>query len=768
MLDELARRRPPRHGTGVYEPMPPVFGPASPSPIALVVLRRRRAATASLAVADREDRELRALEQLLDVERLAERLRRAQRRVELGLRAADPDALAGGEPVGLDDARRPRDRERPRGRNAGRLHHVLRERLRALDPRRRRARARRRRCRGGAARRRARRRAAPPARRRRGRRRARRRAARATPGSSARAGMAASRAPRFPGFPGAACSSVSRRAARERPRERVLAPARADDEHLHARESSQPRRRSISAMDAPPYAAAEVEVVRLPGGASERDRVAVEEPLEIRIGGAPVAVTMRTPGHDEELALGFCLSEGLQPRGARAAGRPRREHGRRRRAGFDPARLQRSFYTSSSCGVCGKGALEAVAVEAPRVESAAARAARARRRRCPTGCARRRRRSPRPAGCTRPGSSTRDGALLCAARGRRPAQRVRQGRRLGVPRRACCRSRSTCSASAAGSRSSSCRRRRSPAARSSSPSARRRASRSSSPPTAGSRSAASSAAARANVYTRAVADRALTGVLLVGGASSALRLAEGARAARRRDARRARAGALLGEACDERIAVGKAPTAELPFPVLDDGAECARRSPASSPGCARRARHVRRAAGRHARSSRPARCRARGGVPRRRRPADGPAARRLPRSRRSHWRGERSIAREQARRRVVELDGAARNVNTPRIWSLTRHTTSSWAAFARLAPVRGLRRLSAGQRALDVGAGTGALTAELVRRGGEVAAAEPSPAFVAALRSRSPASMCVRRARRSCRGRTTRSTSRSRSWWSRS
>jgi len=122
-------------------------------------------------------------------------------------------------------------------------------------------------------------------------------------------------------------------------------------------------------MDVPPYAAAEVDVVRLPGGATERDRVAVEEPLEIRIGGAPVAVTMRTPGHDEELALGFCLSEGLRPERARvpddlAANTIDVDAG-----GFDAARLQRSFYTSSSCGVCGKGALEAVAVEAPHVDS---------------------------------------------------------------------------------------------------------------------------------------------------------------------------------------------------------------------------------------------------------------------------------------------------------------------------------------------------------------------------------------------------------------
>jgi FdhD protein len=121
-------------------------------------------------------------------------------------------------------------------------------------------------------------------------------------------------------------------------------------------------------VKAPPYATARVEVVRFPDGPAA-DAVAVEEPLEIRIGGEPVAVTMRTPGHDEELALGFALSEGLRPSAARlpddlAANAVELEAG-----GFDPERLRRSFYTSSSCGVCGKGALEAVAVEAPRVES---------------------------------------------------------------------------------------------------------------------------------------------------------------------------------------------------------------------------------------------------------------------------------------------------------------------------------------------------------------------------------------------------------------
>src|SRR4249919_968438 len=123
------------------------------------------------------------------------------------------------------------------------------------------------------------------------------------------------------------------------------------------------------ALEAPPYSAAPVEVVRMPGGSTERDQVAVEEPLEIRIEGRPVAVTMRTPGHDEELALGFCLSEGLSPTRAALPADLAANAVEVGAPGFDPARVQRSFYTSSSCGVCGKGALEAVAVESARIES---------------------------------------------------------------------------------------------------------------------------------------------------------------------------------------------------------------------------------------------------------------------------------------------------------------------------------------------------------------------------------------------------------------
>ena len=119
----------------------------------------------------------------------------------------------------------------------------------------------------------------------------------------------------------------------------------------------------------PPNSISRVRVTRVPGG-EDGDVVAVEEPLELRIGGLPVAVTMRTPGHDEELALGFCLSEGLSPIGARVPDDLAANTIEVDAPGADVGGLQRSFYTSSSCGVCGKGALEAVAVEAPRVESA--------------------------------------------------------------------------------------------------------------------------------------------------------------------------------------------------------------------------------------------------------------------------------------------------------------------------------------------------------------------------------------------------------------
>jgi FdhD protein len=98
------------------------------------------------------------------------------------------------------------------------------------------------------------------------------------------------------------------------------------------------------------------------------DAVAVEEPLEIRVDGRPLAVTMRTPGHDEELALGFLYGEGLID-GPRSAG-PTKDFAANTvevegPLAHDPG--HRRFYTTSSCGVCGKGALEEVAVHSARL-----------------------------------------------------------------------------------------------------------------------------------------------------------------------------------------------------------------------------------------------------------------------------------------------------------------------------------------------------------------------------------------------------------------
>jgi FdhD protein len=119
----------------------------------------------------------------------------------------------------------------------------------------------------------------------------------------------------------------------------------------------------------PPYSAGRVNVVRLPAGVEEVDQVAVEEPLEIRVNGEAVAVTMRTPGHDEELSLGFLLSEGMSVTRASLPADLAANTVDVEAEGVDLERLKRNFYTSSSCGVCGKGALEAVAVDATRVTS---------------------------------------------------------------------------------------------------------------------------------------------------------------------------------------------------------------------------------------------------------------------------------------------------------------------------------------------------------------------------------------------------------------
>lgn len=109
-------------------------------------------------------------------------------------------------------------------------------------------------------------------------------------------------------------------------------------------------------------------------GVGREDVLAVEEPLEIRVGGRALAITMRTPGHDVDLAAGFLVSEGVVSRGE--------EFGAARYcAGAtedgvntynvlditlapgvrapDPS-LERAFFTTSSCGLCGKASIDAV------------------------------------------------------------------------------------------------------------------------------------------------------------------------------------------------------------------------------------------------------------------------------------------------------------------------------------------------------------------------------------------------------------------------
>ncbi|MES2660946.1 MAG: formate dehydrogenase accessory sulfurtransferase FdhD [Verrucomicrobiota bacterium] len=101
------------------------------------------------------------------------------------------------------------------------------------------------------------------------------------------------------------------------------------------------------------------------------DQVAVEEPLEIRLDGHPVAVVMRTPGHDEDLATGFLVTEGIVSNIAELRKiEPRPEENRvllflQDDITVDLHKLTRHFFTGSSCGLCGKATLDAIFTESP-------------------------------------------------------------------------------------------------------------------------------------------------------------------------------------------------------------------------------------------------------------------------------------------------------------------------------------------------------------------------------------------------------------------
>jgi len=117
-----------------------------------------------------------------------------------------------------------------------------------------------------------------------------------------------------------------------------------------------------------------VTIHRFTDGASPHtraDEVVIEEPLEIRIEGAPVSIAMRTPGQDEELAAGWLLSEGIVNSAADIAAIVPRPGGDGQRAAmvdvmlrdpsrFDAARHRRSLVTNASCGLCGAATVDQV------------------------------------------------------------------------------------------------------------------------------------------------------------------------------------------------------------------------------------------------------------------------------------------------------------------------------------------------------------------------------------------------------------------------
>jgi FdhD protein len=126
-------------------------------------------------------------------------------------------------------------------------------------------------------------------------------------------------------------------------------------------------------MDTREEAVRSVPILRVEGAGAQRrvDRVSVEEPLEIRVGSETLAVTMRTPGHDFDLAAGWLVSEGIIRRAEELV---RLEHCREVRSPeeegnviiartTEPARTDRArrlLLTSSSCGLCGKGSIESI------------------------------------------------------------------------------------------------------------------------------------------------------------------------------------------------------------------------------------------------------------------------------------------------------------------------------------------------------------------------------------------------------------------------
>src|SRR5438105_3418161 len=123
-----------------------------------------------------------------------------------------------------------------------------------------------------------------------------------------------------------------------------------------------------------PQSARPTEVLEWDSGRQRRvlDELAAEEPLEIRINGAPISVTMRTPGDDFELAAGFLVTEGIVAQreqiarigfGRGADGEPSGNLVDVTLATGEPLdrhRLDRHFFASSSCGICGKASIDGV------------------------------------------------------------------------------------------------------------------------------------------------------------------------------------------------------------------------------------------------------------------------------------------------------------------------------------------------------------------------------------------------------------------------